>query len=749
MSSVRVAAAETTAPGPPSTAPASRSGAGWLLVSAATTALLMGVVYLWDGTAFLVDDKRNQYLPVAMDIGRRITAGEWLPVIDPNLGISGNFALDIQYGLFEPTHWLVDIGLSRFSDLQLAAFVWSLVFEVLLAVGTTALGSRLQMAGPWASAAGLAAASGGWVFFKLSPGWMPGLVSIAWLPWLWWAWIGVRRRGSSETSYRRLRFRDCLGVAVFTYLVIAGGWPATWLAFGAMVVGLGLEAVVRRDPAAGVREWLEPLLLRGLAALAGLTAALLCLLPLYNAEAFTVRGSDIGNDNFLTGNLADMLAFAAPQLHGDILTFGGQTTLQLPVFFAVWFGVVVLWCTRWDVTVWRRPGLVTAVAGCLLMLLLTQVPSSMGALRDPIRQLAGAQLFFAVGVCALAGSGRWLVTAPRAVGVAASVAAMGWLSWARQPAGPGTLTGIIVVAVAGALLLWAAARMPGYTAVTAIVTTLGLSLLTFGLYHGDPEPSDTQQPDRLTAGVLALTKADGPIFAAYGSGNPALWDRWQNDGVGRAFSDLRAEARIAPGYSSLGQRGFRLHICVRVAQGNGCPSELSRLFTSEPTTGQTWADLLGYRTILVAGDHQQRRFETLAPAMWHLVASGADFNEYQRSSAASVAGRVTGVIGQADITVTALSNESQSYDVRTPGGARLVFRDLFWPGYEATLNGAPVPVGVLGGTLLTVRLPPGSDGHLQISYVPLTPRALIAFPAAAAVLLGAVGLWILRSRRRR
>jgi len=700
----------------------------------------MGIAYLWDSTAFLVDDKRNQYLPVAMDIGRRITAGEWLPVIDPNLGISGNFAIDIQYGLFDPSHWVVAVVLSRFTDLQLAAFVWSLAFELLLAAGTTALGGRLRMPAPWSVAAGLAAASGGWVFLKLAPDWMPGLVSIAWLPWLWWAWVG----GSG-----RVRCRDLVGVAVFTYLVVAGGWPATWLALGALLVGLGLEAVVRRDRATTGREWLEPLVLRGVACLAGLTGATLCLLPLYQAQAFTVRGSAISNDNFLTSNLADVLAFAAPQLHGDILTFGGQSTLQLPVYFAVWFAVVVLWCTRWDAGIWRRPGFVTAVSGCLLMLLLTQVPSSMGALRDPIRQLAGVQLFFAVGVCTVASADRWVVTRTRVVGVAATLAAMGWLSWARQPEGPGTLTGILVVAAAAALLALVAARLERLAAVTVVTTTFGLALLTFGLYQGDRQPSAVQQPDRLTAGALGLSRADEPIFAAYGSGSPARWDRWQDDGVGRAFSDLRAGARIAPGYSSLGQRGFRQRMCILAAQGQGCPAELDRVFATEPTTGRSWVDLLGYRTIVVEGTQRQRHFEAVAPPTWHLISSGAEFGEFQRSGPASVAGRVTDVIGRADVTVTALSNESQSYDVSTRTGARLVFRDLYWPGYVATLDGARIPVATLQDTLVTVSLPPGTSGHLQVSYVPLSTEALVVLPAASTAMLGGAGLWLVRTRRRR
>lgn len=715
--------------------------ARWLLVSGGATSLLMLVVYLWDRTAFVVDDKHDQYLPVAMDIGRRLTNGEWLPVIDPNLGIAGNYAIDIQYGVFNPTHWLVDIVLSRLTDLQLAGFVWSLSFEVILAVGSTALTRRLRMPGAWAAAAGLAVASGGWVFFKLAPNWMPGLVSLAWVPWLWWAWVG---------GGGRVRFRDCAGVAAFTFLVISGGWPSTWLVFGALMIGLGLESVVRRDGGRSSGGWLEPWLLRAASALAGLVLAALCLLPLLTAQDYTVRRTAIGNDNFLTGNLADMLAFAAPQLHGDILTFGGQTTLRLPVYFAVWFAVVVLWCTRWDASLWRRPGVVTSVAGGVLMLLLTQVPSSMGALRDPIRQLAGAQLFLAIGVCAVAAAGRWAVTRTRVLGVLGSIAVMGWLSWARDPQGPGTLTGILVVAGAACLLVVVTARARRYIALTALVTTFGLSVLTFGLYHGDRRPTDIQPASQLTAGALDLRTADEPIFAAYSAGGPPQWEQWQDDGVGRAFANLRAEGRMAPGYTSLAQSGFRHRFCIQVAQGQGCDTELERLFAAEPTTGRPWVDLLGYRTIVVQGPQRQQMMQRLAGTSWQLIDAGSQFQEFRRSGPLAVSGRVTHVIGTASVRALEMSRQTQEYEVSTAGGARLVFRDLYWPGYVATLDGVRVPVEPLGGTLVSVQLPPGAAGTLRLSYVPISRQALIVLPATSAALLAGVALCIaVRSRRRR
>lgn len=712
--------------------------AGWLAASGVSIAVVTGAMYWMNSAAFHFGDKRNQYLPVAMDIGRRLRAGEWLPVIDPNLGISGNYSLDIQYGLFDPSHWPVAIGLSYFTNLALAGFVWALLFEIVVTLGVTALGGRLGMPMPWAAAAGLGVACSGWLLFTLATDWIPGLESMAWLPWLWWAWLG---RGD------RLRARDCVGVAAFGYLVVAGGWPSTWTALGALVVGLAVESWVRRDLSARASAWLGPLVLRGLALLAGLACAALCVLPLYHAAPFTARKLGFNNNNFLTGNLADMLAFSAPQLHGDIISFGGAVTLGAPVFFAGWFGVVVLWTQRWNRGLWRRPGLVTSVLGCVGMLLLTQAPSQSGPLRDQIRQLGGAQFFFVLGVCVLATSAPWLVTRVRVLGVVFTVATMGWLSWSRDPLMDHALVGIAVVAVAAVVLLVVASKLDALTGVAALMMTIALTVVAVGLNTAKPDPS-AAPTSHLSAGTLALTAADEPIYALYPKGIPAEYAMWQVDGVGRAFSDLRAVGRVAPGYSSVSQRGFRALMCSQGSQGQSCPAGASRLFRTEPTTGQTWADLLGYRTIVVAGATRQASFVKAAGPDWHLVQTASSFAEYQRSGPIDIAGRVTHVVGQASVSAIALSNDSQSYRVRSPQGAQLIFRDLFWPGYVATLNGKRIPVKPLDGTLVTVTLSHGATGVLTIRYVPLSTKTLIAVPLGSILLLAAVCGWLGYRRRR-
>ena len=707
---------------------------GWHAASAAGTSLVLGVVFASNRQALLTDDKRFQYLPVAQDIGRRLQSGEWLPTIDPNLGPSGNYSLDVQYGLYDPSHWLVDIGLAHIGNLELAGFLWALAFEVLLTVGVSVLCSRLRVPLAWCAVAGVAAATSGWTFFHLAPDWMPGLVSLAWVPWLWWAWLGRSRQAS---------IRGCLLVALFGWLVVTGGWPATWLLLPVLVTGWVLEAWIRRVD--GFVGWLWEVAPRALALGGALVLAALTVLPLEHAAAFTNRRMNIGNDNFLTANVGDLLAFAAPQLRGDILTFGGSSEIAQPIYYVAWFAVVVLWTHRWSRGTWRLPGVPTCVLGIAAMVLLTQGPSTLGPIRDQIRELAGLQLLFVIGVCAIAGSGRWVLNWARAVGIGLSLAAMAWLTFSRHPDGLASGLGIGVEAVAAAGLLLLVRWRPRWLAVGALATTIAFTWLAFGLYQSNGARTPDAFPNRQTSGALHLDAADQPVFFATGRGTPADWAAWQRAGIGRAFADLGATDRMEPGYSSVSQLELRRQLCLTSSQGQACTREIQRLFAVDPVTHRTWADLLGLRTLVVARGPWLHAMRGIAPAGWRQTAAADGVVVFHRSGSAPV-GRITDVVGRAQVQTISVTNDTESYRVSSAAGARLIFRDVFWPGYLATLDGTRIPLTPLHHTLVSIVLPKGANGVLTVSYQPLSGRVLVALPAAASALLGLGCLLTIRRR---
>lgn len=703
----------------------------WHSASVLSTAVVLLVLRQLEPRFWFVDDKVNQYLPVARDIGRRLRDGEF-PTIDPDLGSGGNYALDLQYGLYEPLHLLSAVCLSYLDDFALAGFLWAFVYLLVFALGTTCLSLRLGAVGPWAAAAGVAAATSGYLLYWSAPNWIPGLLSIAWLPWFWWAWTG------------RLSPLRCVAIGAFTFLVVAGGWPATWLMLAALGLGLVAEEVVLRDRTSRP-SWLVPLGIRAAAAIGGVIPAVITVLPLARAAGYTVRSDDINNSSFLVPNLADLLAFASPTLHGEIVTFGGQGVLTSPVYFAAWFALPVLWLVSWRSAVVMGPGVISGALACLSMTLLTQAPSELGPLRNPIRSLAGAQFFLIVTVVVVACAGALVINRRRVMGIALSLVAVGWLTWSRDPADDAGIVGMLVVSGLVVLLVIAINKRDTTGALVAWAGAAVMAVVAFQLNSTDIGPASLTSD---TAGNVSLSAADRPVFASYPRDESAVMERWFADGVGRGFQRLSADVRLAPGYSSIRQIGFGNRFCIKTSHGYTCDSSVRRLFKQEPETGRAWVDLLGYRTVVLAGGKRQRIWPDVAGREWELVDEGTDFVKYQRGEVPAVAGRITHVEGNARVRELDVRNDLQSYDVTAPDGATLIFRDLYWPGYVASLDGERLDVSSLSNTLLTVELPPGARGRLTVYYAPVSDGELAGWTGAGAgvVVVSMLSAWLWRRR---
>lgn len=207
--------------------------------------------------------------------------------------------------------------------------------------------------------------------------------------------------------------------------------------------------------------------------------------------------------------------------------------------------------------------------------------------------------------------------------------------------------------------------------------------------------------------------------------------------MGWGFSGLTRDNRYAPGYSSVRQRWFDQRVGLQGALGKTSRDAVRNLFSRERLTGRRWIDLLGYR-VLLAHESRVPAIMDRARGRWVPVQRSQDFVKLAPAPGGvspSATGRVTAVLGEAEVTPEEVSGERQTYAVQAPAGARLVFRDLFWPGYVATLDGSPLPVVPFRRTLVSVELPPGSEGTLDLRFRPHTARSLSATLGTGAVLL--------------
>ena len=690
---------------------------GWMLVSLAGLATALALVLLVESRFFLSGDKQALFVPVMRDMGSRLLDGEF-PVIDPDLAAAGNYALNLQFGLYNPFQLVLAVVLSRIDDVVVAATLWSVGLLAVLCTGVCALLLRLRVPGGWAAAGAVGVSLAGYTLYKLAPSWIAALGSLVWLPWWWRCWYG-------EPGSRR----SLLGLAGFGYLLVAAGWPFTWLAAAFIGIGLVVEEVVRR-PRAGVsatRAWLRSLASRALASLGGVLAGATVAVPLLEAYEYTTRVTLVADDGRFRPNLAALLSVASPT-HGmyDIVPSDNPGS---PIFFVGWFIVVLVWGVAWSRATFRIPGVLAAAIATALATLATQLPGLLGPLRQGLRHLSVFQLCVVVlVVVAYAHSpARW--TRGRLLGAVGTGLVTGYLAWGQNPESSRVVTGAVLVlgCIVGLLLLlhpaglagrWAGLSHAGWLpAVFALATTVlltGWMVRAYpspaGLDHGLTNPPPTTSPG-VASGVPTMTIYRADVDSA---GRQQLY----RDGIGYGFTRLSDAYRPLNGVSSVGQVYLGRALCIGW-YGYGCPDTAERLMATEITTGRKWIDLLGVEQVQVGPGQTTRAWRRAAGPEWVESARVGDVVVYRRASELPVIGRITDVAGPAVVTPLELSNARQSYSVA--GGdeqTRLVFRDIYWPGYTATLDGAPLPVTPVADVFVSVTIPAGASGELVVSYSP-------------------------------
>jgi uncharacterized membrane protein YfhO len=99
--------------------------------------------------------------------------------------------------------------------------------------------------------------------------------------------------------------------------------------------------------------------------------------------------------------------------------------------------------------------------------------------------------------------------------------------------------------------------------------------------------------------------------------------------------------------------------------------------------------------------------------------------------------------------VSATSNGDGAWKVQTAGSSpgTLALRITAEPGFEATIDGHPLPLASLDDVMFEARVPPGRH-TIALTYLPARfELGIIAAIAALLVMLAAFGVIMLRRRR--
>jgi len=681
--------------------------ARWAAIGVATTFVLALVPLLFNSRFYFADDTQTGALGAWYSLGEHLRAGT-LPIFEPSRWMAGNYAVEGQWGIWNPAIWLLGLATTVVPNAVVLCTGIKLVFLCLASGGVFVLARSYGARPEWATTAGVLVPLTGFVVYMDSAAWVTGLFVWALLPWVWW---GLRR-----TAFRGGNVLVPFG---FGYLLVTVGYVHGTIMLIAVVVGVLVEAAVDRTRRGFVRVLLAGMLL-------GLVAVAVFLPGLLSAGVTLRTGDGVTNDNFLSPDLSGLAASSIATAHPWIKAFWAPP-LGAPILYFSWLVPAVAFVD------WRRAArLLPAMTGLLIVgvtsLALALGPSHIGPLGFPVRlipylALAGLVLLVVFLSHAAVRPGRG-----RVLGAVALLLA-GWYSalakdppsWVQFAIALGLALG--GVGAVAALLRRDARASSGVALVSVVIAFTAASTLVQHNDAGSSPLPDYHLPAPVAAYNTQLRGVTGDTIVA---GLPTHEGRtpWEETLTSNAW--YLNNASVQNVYTSVGYRTYAADMCLFV-HGDACPEVLSKLFQTDPTTGRTIADLLSVNNIQILslaatttpkGRAADKSFGGVVPAGWHVSQRGETTALWSRDTPIAGAGGVAWTSPETRVTVLGQDKRNVHLRVDSVGseGGKVTFSRLAWPGYSVNgaVQGAPVR-----DYLLTVDVPAGSAGRdVTVSFSP-------------------------------
>jgi len=194
-----------------------------------------GLLLSHNPLVFWNDDYQISILPVFADVARSWSAGH-LPLLSPYSWVCSNLAGEFQYGTFS---LFVNAAVFLIWKFPLAfaqqAAALSMAHLFVLGAGSFLLARGRNLSAPLATMVALVGALNGWIICWGASDWFGALGAFAWLPWAWW---GMERALDSKRTNWRF-----LWPAPFVYLLVTGGFPYTVLMLALLAAWLTVKSL--------------------------------------------------------------------------------------------------------------------------------------------------------------------------------------------------------------------------------------------------------------------------------------------------------------------------------------------------------------------------------------------------------------------------------------------------------------------------------------------------------------------------
>jgi Bacterial membrane protein YfhO len=727
MSVAELTAVET----PPVAPPRTRN---WTMVLGVglTALVLFTIPVLVNPMFYYIGDNPESFVPLWHHLGEQLRAGRW-PVMDPAAWYGGNYAAEGEYSLWNPVQVANYVLVSFFDDLALACAVVTIEFMALLAMAATLLCRVYGAARTPAAVLGLAVPACGFCVFYAAAGWPLELIALTWVAWFWWA---VQRfaRGTGSP----------LLPAVLGVLAATTGNPYALLAMLIVLVGVGVELVVRRR----FRVLLEVAVIGACAA----ATAAVAFLPLLNVMAVTTRQelAMIANDRFLVPNAGDLLAMSAPTYLPAIVNWDSAVRESVPSTYFAWFVVPFLPWLRWHTVRRSWQGLLSVFVVGGLFLALVLGPSNLWFFRWPVRLVEHLYLGVAVVFAVLLSAG--LATdriRARAAGSAVLVMAGAYLSATATP----EYYAIHALATVAVLALVAAALFVHHrhgTRAFGVVLVTGIAVML--CYQAVRLPvidrAAVVEPPRSVSAVQHGTgdMPDGAVLQLAEQG-PVRSRDYADGKLMFGNENIMRGRETVNRYSAIEHAAFNAALCMDY-KGAVCRDAYPALWRKVAGTDVPLVDAMRVRTLILQRSLLPDVTDQPPPPGWQ-VAEQDDVRVVWVAQAALPPGRISWT--SPGMTVRSADAQAEDETVEYDAGSQgtVLFARLNWPGHSATVDGAPVPVRETTAGLIAVDVPSGRHVlRLEFHEPGLRAGTLIA-GAAGAVVVVHTGLWWWLRRRNR
>ncbi|GAA5166177.1 hypothetical protein GCM10023214_38400 [Amycolatopsis dongchuanensis] len=714
-------------------APRSRRVPEWLVVLAVGAVAVVGfsIPYWLQPRFFFVGDNPESFVPLWHHLGTQLRAGHW-PMMDAAGWYGGNYAAEGEYAMWNPVELLGYVVVSLFDNLAAASAVVNVAFLALLSMAAYLLCREYGAARVPSVVLGLAMPAGGFTLFYAAAGWPAELMALTWLAWFWWA--------------ARRHVRGALNPLVpfaFGALAITTGNPYAALGIAIVSTGIIVELALRRR--------FRPIAHLVLIGLCVAAAAFPAFLPLQLVLPVTDRQglAMISNDMFQVPHLGDLLTSSAPTYLPGIVNWDGAVRETLPSTYFAWFAVPLLPWVRFGALRRAARPLTSVAVICGIYFLLVLGPSNLWLFRWPIRLIEHLYLGVAVLVAVLlsAGLARDHVRR-RAVASACLVLVAGYLSTALSP----EISWLHLLATVAVLALVAAAvvvhRRYGPRPFGAVLLAGTVAIMAYQTGNLPVKAAPTAEGPVSVSQIREGAVTMRGTVLQLADQTPVRTEDYANGDLLFGNENILRGHETINHYSGISFAKFNTALCMTY-KGEVCPDAFRRLWQPDADTGVPPVDALRVQTLVLQRHLLPEAADQPPPPGWQVAARDAVRTVWTRS-APPYPGRVSWASPGTEVLDSRSQPEQEAVTYRAqPGGGRILFARLNWPGYTATVDGAAVPVREDATGLIVLDVPPG-EHRVDLSFrEPGLRAAAWVFGAATVVALAHAAVWWWRRSRLR